>query len=127
LMVAQRLVGMLCPNCKKAEAPTPDISDILKKEVGKLRGEPPAGGYKIYHATGCSECKNRGAKGRIAIFEVLEMTSELADIISKEPTENKIGEEAKRQGMVTLRQDGLLKALDGLVSVEEVLRETSAV
>ncbi len=127
LMVAQRLVGMLCQNCKKAEAPSSDINDIIKKEVGKLRGEPPAGGYKIYHATGCSECKNRGAKGRIAIFEVLEMTSELADIISKEPTENKIGEEAKRQGMVTLRQDGLLKALDGLVSVEEVLRETSAV
>lgn len=121
LMVAQRLVGMLCQNCKKAEAPSPDVNDIIKKEVVKLKEGP----YKIYHASGCSECKNKGIQGRIAIFEVLEMTPELAEIIGKESTENKIWEEAKRQGMITLRQDGLLKALDGLVSVEEVLRETS--
>lgn len=123
LIVAQRLIGMLCQSCKKAEAPPPDVNDIIKKEVGKLREGP----YQIYHATGCGECKNRGTRGRIAIFEVLEMTPELAGIISKESTENKIWEEAKRQDMVTLRQDGLLKALDGLVSVEEVMRETSEI
>lgn len=126
LMVSQRLVGLLCPKCKKAEPAPPEINDLLKKELAKLK-PAPAGGYQIYRSAGCNECKGKGAKGRIAIFEVLEMTPELADIIVKEPTENKILEEAKRQGMITLRQDGLSKAVDGLVSVEEILRETGEV
>ena len=83
--------------------------------------------YKIYHAPGCSVCKNKGVVGRIAIFEVLKMTSQLSDIISNSPTEAKISEEAKRQGMITMRQDGILKALEGTVSIEEVLRETSEI
>ena len=63
--------------------------------------------------------------GRVAIFEALTMTPELEVIINVQPTENKILEEAHRQGMVTLRQDGILKALEGLVSIEEIIRETS--
>lgn len=124
LMIAQRLVSLLCPDCKKAENPLPDIDDILKRELSKLK-PPPAGGYKIYHAKGCDQCRGKGTKGRIAIFEALEMTPELADIVSQEPSENKILEQAKKQGMLMMRQDGLLKALEGLVSVEEILRETS--
>ena len=79
----------------------------------------------MYKSKGCKECRNKGIAGRIAIFEILEMTRELADIIAAGAGENKIVEEAKRQGMVTLRQDGLLKATQGLVAIEEVLRETS--
>ena len=63
--------------------------------------------------------------GRVAIFEALAMTPELEVIINAQPTENKILEEAQRQGMVTLRQDGIIKALEGLVSIEEIIRETS--
>ena len=63
--------------------------------------------------------------GRVAIFEMLQMTHALADIVTAGPTAAKVAEEAKRQGMLTLRQDGLLKAVQGLVGVEEVLRETS--
>ncbi|MEK7114746.1 MAG: hypothetical protein AAB847_00055, partial [Patescibacteria group bacterium] len=63
--------------------------------------------------------------GRIAIFEIFEMTPQLTEIINGQINENKLLEEAKRQGMITMRQDGIAKALDGLVSIEEVLRETS--
>ena len=80
---------------------------------------------KIYRAEGCSACKNKGTSGRIALFEVFKMTKELQEIINTGPTELKIEEEAKRQGMISLRQDGILKALNGLVRIEEVLRETS--
>ncbi len=116
IMLAQRLLGKLCQSCKKTENPPPDINDLIKKEIGKLKA-PPVDGYKIYHSTGCKECNNKGIKGRVAIFEVLEMNQSLM--------EGNIAEEAKKQGMVTMRQDGLIKAVDGLVSVEEVLRETS--
>jgi type II secretory ATPase GspE/PulE/Tfp pilus assembly ATPase PilB-like protein len=134
LMAAQRLLPKLCQECKKAE-PAPEAvareikdgiqrlpkeyQEELKKEIGNLDGP-----YQIYHSPGCEACKGKGIKGRIAIFEVLEMTRQLEDIINASPTESKILEEAKRQGMVSLRQDGIIKALKGLLSMEEVLRET---
>ena len=80
--------------------------------------------FKSYRSPGCPACKNKGISGRIALFEVMEMTPELREIISSDPDEPKILEESKRQQMITLRQDGILKALNGLVSIEEVLRET---
>ncbi len=123
LMLSQRLVSKLCQECKQQESPSEKINEIIKKEISPLKIGP----YKIWHSPGCKACNNKGYKGRIAIFEVLKMTAELADIINSQPTENKIGDEAKRQKMVTMRQDGILKALEGLVSIEEVLRETSEI
>ncbi|MEK7634382.1 MAG: GspE/PulE family protein [Patescibacteria group bacterium] len=135
LMVGQRLVGRLCQSCKIAETASPEISAIIKKELNKMPKDslqnaninPPTGGenFNIYHSKGCQVCKNKGFSGRVALFEILEMTPQLKEIASKEPTEPKILEEALRQGMVNLRQDGILKALNGLVSIEEVLRETT--
>lgn len=128
LMLSQRLVSKLCANCKKADDPSPQISEIIKKELGKLPQEIRSKykePYKIYHSSGCSVCRNRGVAGRIAIFEVFAMTPELSQIISSGITESKLLEEAKRQGMLTLRQDGILKALDGVVAIEAVIEETA--
>lgn len=119
VMAAQRLVSKLCPDCKKAETPPAEIKAMIEKELPKTKE------IKIYRAAGCKTCKGRGIVGRIALFEVLKMTPELQNIINTGITEQKIVEEAKRQGMVSLRQDGISKALDGLVSIEEVLRETT--
>ncbi len=121
LMVSQRLVGKLCDGCKKAEESSHEIAELLQKEIGALEKAP----YKIYKSAGCKVCRNKGIVGRIAIFEILEMTRELGEIVTAGATASKVAEEAKRQGMLTLRQDGLLKAVHGLVGVEEVLRETS--
>ncbi len=135
LMIAQRLLSRLCDNCKKAEKAPSEIQKIIEDELkklpediwGKWKSElaPPSGEFKIYKAGGCSVCKKKGMVGRIAAFEVLKMTPELENIIVSEPTEQKILLEAKRQNMITLRQDGILKALEGLVSIEDVLRETT--
>ncbi|MBI2592959.1 MAG: type II/IV secretion system protein [Candidatus Colwellbacteria bacterium] len=135
LMLAQRLVRRLCGDCRRAEPASGEVEDIIKKELGALSKEimngltPPieaAGPFQIYHAPGCKVCKGKGAVGRVGLFEVLRMTRELGEIVTSGPTDMKIREESRRQGMVSLRQDGILKALQGIVSMEEVLRETAA-
>ena len=131
VMLSQRLVRRLCDNCKKAETAPADIAKIIKGEIAGINPEDRARikyqePYKIYHAPGCAVCKNKGATGRIALFEVFNMTRELEAIINVSPVEGKIRDEAKRQGMLTMRQDGIIKALDGIVSMEEVIRESAA-
>ncbi len=122
LMVSQRLVGRLCDTCKKSEKPSAEIAELLEKEIGALKKGP----YEVWRAEGCKTCRNKGITGRVAIFEVFEMTRELGAVIAKDPSAGNVAGEAVRQGMLTLRQDGLLKAIEGVISVEEVLRETSA-
>ena len=127
LMISQRLVGVLCPNCKAQEEASAQMQKIIDGALAGLPEEVTASyqkPYKIWHAKGCAVCKGKGIQGRVAIFEVLRMTPELEVVVTSVPTIQKITQEAKRQGMITLRQDGILKALDGLVSIEEILRET---
>ena len=127
LAIAQRLVRVLCPHCKKKVKPDPKAKEIILEELEKL---PPAikkdvkvpEPLMVYQAQGCKKCNSTGYLGRIALFEILEMTNQLGEIILKEPTEAKIEEEARRQGMTTMKQDGVLKVLDGVTSLEEVLR-----
>ncbi len=129
LMLAQRLVSRVCPECKKAEKAPAELQIIIKKELESLpekikvnlKFKEP---YEIYHGQGCKVCQNKGIAGRVAIFEVFQMTSKLAEIISAGFSEKNLLEESQRQGMVTLRQDGILKALEGLVTIEEIFRET---
>jgi type IV pilus assembly protein PilB len=82
---------------------------------------------KIWKADGCTKCNKSGFSGRIGLFEVLSMTTQLVDIIAKQPSEEEILKEAKRQGMITMRQDGMLKVLNGVTTIEEVIRATKQV
>ncbi len=128
LMAGQRLLSRLCERCRKPEPAPVQVAEIVKREFARLPAEVTAKfrePYQIFHAPGCTFCKGKGTSGRIAIFEVFQMTPELASIMAATDfTEAKIAAEAKRQGMISLRADGILKALDGTVSMEEVLRET---
>ena len=131
LMIGQRLVRRLCDNCKKPVEPPKEIAEIIKNELGKLKPEIRAEmklemPYKVYEMVGCKVCGGKGITGRIAIFEVLSMTPELSKAIGASMDEDVIAKEAVNQGMVSLRQDGIIKALRGLVTIEEVLRETEA-
>ena len=87
----------------------------------------PAPAGRTQTAPGCSVCKDKGVVGRLGIFEVFRMTPELQGVMAGGMSEQKIQEESKRQGMITMRQDGILKALSGLVGMEEVLRETAEI
>jgi type IV pilus assembly protein PilB len=130
LMLAQRLVSRLCPDCKKEAALSDELQKIVKGELDSLPADMKSSVknkssvYRAGNDPDCKTCKGKGTSGRVAIFEIFKMTRELGDIVSKNFTEGALADEAKRQGMVTLRQDGILKALAGEVILEEVLRET---
>lgn len=125
LMVAQRLVRKLCPECKKEVTPIgiqkklidETLALLSSEEKIKLNIKPP---YKIYEPAYCDICP-KGTKGRIGIFEIFQMTPQLEEIILQEPNETKIIAETKKQGMLTMLQDGVIKALQGIVSLEEVI------
>ena len=127
IAIAQRLARVLCPYCKEKVKPKKAMKEIILKELESLPGEVTKklkipDPFYLYEAKGCKKCNFKGVKGRIGIFETLKMTDQLAEIILKEPSELKITQEAERQGMATMRQDAILKALEGLISMEEVMR-----
>ncbi|HPC31265.1 MAG TPA: hypothetical protein PK119_02285, partial [Candidatus Paceibacterota bacterium] len=74
---------------------------------------------------GCPACNKKGYLGRVGIFEMFQMTRELEEIILTQSSQEKLLAEAKRQGMINLRQDGILKVLEGIVSLEEILSITA--
>ncbi|MBU3942959.1 Flp pilus assembly complex ATPase component TadA, partial [Patescibacteria group bacterium] len=126
LIIAQRLVRRLCPDCRKKTALTPETTKIIKDiidgipEISKKEAGVPEELF-IYQPVGCKKCSN-GYTGRLGIYEVLEMTPQLGDLILKKPSGAEIKKEADRQGMISMKQDGAIKALKGLTSLEEVLR-----
>ncbi len=129
VVIAQRLVGRLCSYCKKKEKPNSKTRALILKEIqaipeaAKKDFSLPSSIY-TYKAEGCKKCDFKGLSGRVGIFEVLIMSNSLAEIIRGQPSEKAIKEEARNQGMITIRQDGMLKVLKGLISLEEVFRVT---
>ena len=125
IIIGQRLVRKLCPYCRKKEALNTEtkklIGDVIETMPEKEKVKVDQTNLFIYRAVGCKKCGS-GYTGRIGIYEVLEMTPQLSKLILKEPSEDELRQEAKRQGMITIKQDGLLKALKGLTSFEEILR-----
>ena len=128
LAIAQRLIRRLCSDCKKEVIASAQITQIIKDEIDKLSPEQRKEfswqePFKIYQTVGCKTCGEKGTKGRIALYEMLKMTSQLEEIINKEATEIKIEEEFKRQGMITMKQDGIKKVLQGIISFEEMIKK----
>ena len=78
--------------------------------------------FQIFEPKGCKKCNQSGFAGRIALFEILSMTDSLSNVILKQPSEIKITQEARKQGMITMKQDGILKVLKGVTTIGEVLR-----
>ena len=126
-VIAQRLLRKLCQFCKKETKPKKEIKEVILKEVENLpeqikkKVKTPSQ-IKIFEPAGCKKCNQEGFSGRIALFEVLEMTDQLSEIILKAPTIENLQQEARRQGMITMFQDGILKVLNGVTTIEEVLR-----
>jgi type IV pilus assembly protein PilB len=118
MIVAQRLVRRLCKKCRAKHNLTSEaLVDIgySPKEASKV---------KAYKPVGCGVCHNTGYKGRVGIFEVMEVTDDIKDLILSKAHSKDIKKKAIEQGMVTLRRSGLLKIKEGITSIEEVLRET---
>ena len=128
-VMAQRLVRRLCQSCKKemsiSDAQQARVTELLaslpQEEQATIAGKP----HMFFEAPGCEACNNLGYKGRIGIYELFLVTKEIEQLVlSGHMSEFEIQDTAVAQGMVTMVQDGVLKALDGLTSLEEVFRVT---
>lgn len=116
-VLAQRLVRSLCPDCKvTAPAPAPVIARF------DLRRLHPEGSISLATAAGCSECQHTGYHGRTTLLELLPMSESLRSLLLRAPEAHGLARLAEQEGMRTLRQHGLLKAVQGLTTLEEVLR-----
>ncbi|MBI2670290.1 MAG: type II/IV secretion system protein [Candidatus Yanofskybacteria bacterium] len=124
--MAQRLVRRLCPKCRKKQKINSKDLELLKKYLATLSKsiEMPKlnESFEIYYPQQCRECNNTGYKGRIGIYELFGIDSEMEKLILKSPAISDVQELTVKKGMVTLLQDGLLKVLDGTTSIEEVMR-----
>jgi len=130
LAIAQRLVRVLCPECKK-EAPVDAVLDAkIKKFVAALPANVDKTKYETYKictAVGCTKCGGIGYKGRIGIFEFLEGGPDLEKTILREASEVALREVAERQEMVTMQEDGILKILLGETTFDEVISVTGEI
>lgn len=119
-VVAQRVMRRICPDCKQEYDPTPEIVEELKRVLGKLF--PTDKKVKLSKGAKCAKCNNTGYLGRIGIFEVMPISEKLGRLIMERSSSVDIQKQAISEGMITLRQDGYLKVLEGLSTMEEVLR-----
>lgn len=126
--IAQRLVRVLCPSCKK-ELP-PDQDDTIQAELRKMistdMGLASPRDVKMYEGQGCASCNNTGFFGRTAIYEILIVDSFIRELIVKKAPALQIKKIAVSRGMKTLRQDGWLKVMQGITTVDEVVKVSQA-
>jgi general secretion pathway protein E len=118
-ILAQRLVRKLCPHCKEPYHALPEMVEQLG-----LHKFTDAADVTLYRAKGCSQCSNTGYQGRFCILEMLPMTDPLRTLVMKHAQSNELKAEAQREGMVSMYEDGMRKALAGDTTFEEVLRVT---
>ncbi len=125
--LAQRLVRKLCPKCREPSRMSAEEKKRIHAELKTFPSRVPAPNEKSWAVfrpgtSGCDACNGLGYKGRIGIFEMILIDDEVERLIAEEPSEYQLVEQAKRQGQITMRQDGLLKALSGVTDFEEVER-----
>ena len=116
-VLAQRLARLLCSKCKEEYIPTPEA--LVTARFPWNDGEPLP---TLYKAAGCSQCAKTGYKGRLALHEVMPMSEEIERLTVEHASASTINDVARTQGMVTLRHDGMLKVLQGVTSIDEILR-----
>jgi type IV pilus assembly protein PilB len=140
VIIAQRLVRKLCPDCKKEYKMTDKelvimndsydmqaILEVIKKNditKGMVNKETTWEDIILYKAVGCDQCSNEGYKGRSGIYEVLEVDGDMEKMISQKAPTEQVEKAAKEKGMVTMVEDGFIKAVMGITSIEEILRVT---
>ncbi|MEO2034887.1 MAG: GspE/PulE family protein, partial [Planctomycetaceae bacterium] len=117
-ILAQRLVRRICSECRVEFVPSDELLMELQLPLDTARK------YKFYYGKGCSRCNNSGYKGRIGLYELLEVTDEIRDSIAAEQSADEIRDVARSQGMTTLREAGLKLIFDGKTTIDEVVRET---
>lgn len=129
VVVAQRLVRKICSDCKKETEVTKVLEEEIKKEIAEIPKEAEVKldtkKITIFKGEGCEKCGHTGYRGRLGIFEVLPITSKLQEIFLKKGGLNLVYEEAAKMGMLTMKQDGIIKVLQGETTMDEIIRVTT--
>lgn len=123
LIIAQRLVRRLCPACKTPKKIDPELQKKIDHFLKNLPSKIDKKDYaivQIFTPKGCKECANLGYKGRVAVFELLEATDNIKAIITSSVSETEIEKKSRQNGMLTMKEDGILKVLSGVTAFEEV-------
>ena len=125
-VLAQRLVRRLCRDCIETYHPDQEEFDYIVADYGKQAFESLAveytPGFTLHHSLGCEKCNGTGYKGRMGIHELIEGTPEIKTLIKKQATSQDLGKQAVKDGMTTLKQDGIHKVFDGVTDMREVRR-----
>jgi type IV pilus assembly protein PilB len=117
-VLAQRLVRRICPSCRTAATPSAEVL----RDLG-FDPERAAAGH-FFRGAGCEHCGHSGYRGRVGLFEWLRVTDTIRELISQGASQGQLREQAVRQGMRTLREEGLRLVGEGITTVEEVVRYT---
>jgi type IV pilus assembly protein PilB len=117
-VLAQRLIRRICLNCKEEYTPTEEQLMELELRLDDVKGR------KFWYGKGCESCNNTGYRGRQGIYETMLLDDEMRDMIIKHASTQVLRQEARKRGMRTLRQSGLMTIFDGVTTIEEVVRET---
>lgn len=122
--LAQRIIRTNCTFCKKWYEPPVEVANNIKEVLGDLYPKSYKDGQplKLAKGEGCNECANTGYLGRVGIYEVLNISSNINKMILKQSSAREIETEAKKEGLIMMKQDGYLKALEGITTIEEILR-----
>ncbi len=118
-VIAQRLARRLCEGCK---APVEMDREVLEALGFPFEHAPPEGRWSFHRAVGCERCGETGYRGRVGIYEMMIVGEEIRDLIVGRVSAGEIGRAVEEAGMLRLREDGLIKAAQGITTVEEVLR-----
>ncbi|MDO8581292.1 MAG: ATPase, T2SS/T4P/T4SS family [bacterium] len=137
LIIAQRLVRKICPNCissytldKKAITELErhfnmkEIIEVMAREKTIASTKETLASMLFYRGNGCNECHKEGYKGRVGIYEILEISPAMGTLILHQPTREELFAQAKKDGMITLAQEGFMKAKNGITTIEELIRVT---
>ena len=117
-ILAQRLVRRICSECRTEFEPSDELLMELQLPIEQARQ------YQFYYGKGCARCNNGGYKGRVGIYELLDMSDEIRDLITSDASTDDVRNLARTQGMTTLREAGLKMIFDGVTTIDEVVRET---
>ncbi len=117
-ILAQRLVRKICTECRTEFEPSDELLMELQLPIAQARQ------YRFYYGKGCARCNNSGYKGRSGIYELLNVTDDIRDLIAANTSTDEIRNVARGQGMTTLREAGLKLIFDGVTTIDEVVRET---
>ena len=128
IFIAQRLVRTLCESCKQTYVPAESTKvaflQIIHNISPAVKESLPSAVDTLAYSVGCHECNFTGYRGRIAVYEMFRVTTDMANLLNQNPSENDIRTLAKKEGMLTLIEDGVLKVLEGVTTLAEVVRHT---